>query len=149
MITVNKMAEKMFLGIDFGKRRVGLALGSTFAYGAGIAEAGEDAFRKIAELCQGNDVSMIVVGMPIRSQGEDGTIASEIKAFTEKIHQISGLPIVFEPEQFSSTEAHRILAESGGKPEARIDEVAAILILEQFLNRLKEVGLNNIKADIS
>lgn len=133
----------MYLGIDFGKKRIGLALGQALPYGAGVIDASqkeEVVFDQIIKICQENDVTGIVIGMPIRSQGEKGTLALEIESFAKKLSEKSKLDVEFEPEQFTSVEAKEELHNSGKKfsrKSGEVDELAAVLILEQHINTKK------------
>lgn len=130
----------MFLGIDFGKKRIGLALGQLLPYGAGVIDATqnqEKIIEQIINICQKNEVTEIVIGIPIRSQGEKGALASEIESFADKLNSKSGIHINYEPEQFTSVEAKEELINSGKKfsrKDGDVDELAAILILEQYIN---------------
>lgn len=134
----------MFLGIDFGKKRIGLALGEVLPYGAGVIDASQNqslVIEQILDICKKNEVEKIIIGMPIRSQGEKGTIANLIEKFASDLKQKSGLPIVFEPEQFSTAEATKELISNGKKYTRKggeIDELSAIIILEQYLNTKNE-----------
>lgn len=126
----------MYLSIDFGTRIIGLAVGKIIPKGFGVIENDNRAIEKIALICQKNDIEIVIVGMPIRSAGEEGTIASKIREFSQQLADKSDLPIYFEPEQFTSAEAERQIRESGEKAEKKkIDELSAILILEQFIQR--------------
>lgn len=127
----------MYLAIDYGKKRIGLALGQVIPKGAGIIDGTlpqEVILNQIKSVCENNDVLGIVIGLPVRSQGEGGTLAGEIMQFGESVSEICRLPVYFEEEQFTSAEAERRL---GNKRDVResglLDEMAAVLILEQFL----------------
>lgn len=129
-----------YLAIDYGRKRIGLALGEMIPYGAGVV-SGEDhtaAMEKIAKISTENEVGAIVVGLPIRSQGELGTLAEEIKIFSEKLSTKLNLPLYFEEEQFTSSEAEAELKErfSGKLEPGKVDELAAILILERFFEKI-------------
>ena len=135
----------MYLGIDFGKKRIGLAIGSKFPRGIGVLDADRDqhlVVDDIADICHEEEIEKVVIGFPERHQGEAGTLANEIKHFSEAIHNKTNLPIVFEPEAFTSTEAEEFLKkyvkDSGhvsNRKDGKVDELSAILILEQFINK--------------
>lgn len=133
----------MLLGIDYGKKRIGLALGAVIPKGAGVLDAGaglKKIFAKISEICRENEVEKIIVGMPYRGE-EEGTLSTEIRKFAKGLEKETGLSIVFEPEQYTSTEAERLLSENGARFSRKggeIDELAAILILEQYINRISQ-----------
>lgn len=114
-----------------------MALGEVQPRGLGTLDLGQDPVAltaKIAEICRKNDVSAIILGLPLRSRGEEGTLAPEIRRFAERLSRATGLPVLFEEEQFTSTEAEGYLKERGEKfGKEKIDEIAAVLLLEQYL----------------
>jgi putative Holliday junction resolvase len=138
-----------YLAIDFGKKRIGLALGSLIPYGAGFkdGEKIERAIEEIALLCRHDDVDGIVVGLPKRSQGEPGTLEKEIRHFAKEINHKTKLPVYFEEEQFTSAEAEAEFRERSKRrfKPGQVDELAAVFILERFLERK---GDENLKPDI-
>lgn len=127
----------MYLALDYGKKRIGLALGVVIPKGAGTIDAAlaeESILSEITEICRKNDVEAVVIGLPIRSRGEAGTLDSEIKEFGQHLGHDLALPVYFEEESFTSAEAEARLGNRRGTRESgAIDEMAAVLILEQFL----------------
>ena len=143
----------MYLGIDYGRVRIGLALGRVLPQGTGVLNSRlplKEIIERIGEIVSKNDVEGIVLGLPTRNQGEAGTLVPEIQSFAQKIAEELSIPVFFEEEKFSSAEAEMILSQSEKKyprSSGKVDELAAILILEQFLGRLKED--QNIIPDIN
>lgn len=130
----------MYLAIDYGKNKIGLASGQIFPKGQGtvINKVFEDIVDHIALLAQKVEAEGIVVGYPTRSQGEKGTLAGEIEIFAKALFIKTGLPVYFQEENFTSEEAKELLSQSKAVKyidPARIDEIAAVLILERFLER--------------
>jgi len=130
----------MFLGIDYGKRRIGLAIGAVLPRGFGVLKvnnSSDEVLEAVSRICQENEVTDVVIGIPLRSQGEEGTIAGEIREFGSKVGKATNLPVHYEPEQFTSVEAERVLKSERGqiKDKSKIDETAAVLLLEQFINQ--------------
>lgn len=134
----------MYLAIDWGQKRIGLAVGSVIPRGAGIIEAGkpcQEILAKIKNICDHNEVEKIIIGLPYRSQGEEGTLSSKIRAFGQQLSEFSGLAVVFEPEEFTTAEAEYRLAKTGRKYDRKsgiIDETAAEILLEQYIGRRPE-----------
>jgi putative Holliday junction resolvase len=133
-----------FLAIDYGEKRIGLAVGTIFPKGAGVVD-GEQKMEKIvddiAKICHEEEIEKIVVGLPIRSQGEEGRISLKARKLAAALIEKTGLPIYFEPEQYTSVLATEILKESGknySRASGKTDEMAAVLILEQFINKRGE-----------
>ena len=136
----------MFLSIDYGKKRIGLAVGAMIPRGLPVLSNSDGALEKIGQIIKREDISAVVVGLPFRSQGEEGTISAEIRQFAQKLNQISAKPVYFEPEELTSAEAEQQIKEKNLK--YAVDELAAVLILEQFLDHIAKVGIENIKPDI-
>ncbi|MDO8444034.1 MAG: Holliday junction resolvase RuvX [bacterium] len=132
----------MYLAIDWGKKRIGLAVGTIFPKGAGVVD-GEKSFEVIAgeikKVIAEFGVEKIIIGLPVLNSGDEGNLAGEIRTFAGKISDETGLNVTFEPEQFTSTEAAEQFAALGKKVDresGKLDELAAVLILEQFINRI-------------
>jgi putative Holliday junction resolvase len=129
----------MYLAIDWGKKRIGLAVGSVIPKGAGVVDSTkktEELLAEIEKVIEEYEVEKIIIGMPIRFGGEEGNLANEIREFGEAVKNKFKLSVDFEPEQFTSSEAEKILEEQGQKinrEEGKVDELAAVLILEQYL----------------
>lgn len=131
----------MYLGIDYGKKRIGVAVGSVIPKPLKpIFNTGDVlVIDKICQICQEYEIETIVIGMPFRSQGEEGTISKEIRKFADDLEKCN-LPIEFEPEQFSTVEAEEMLKRQGKKLERSglTDSVSAAIILEQFIAGKKQ-----------
>lgn len=133
----------MFLAIDYGTKRIGLALGEMLPYGAGMLEISlgrEVIFDKILKICQENEVEKIIIGIPKLASGDDGFLGIKIREFGQRLSEHTDLPVEYEEETLTSSEAERIFEDSGvkfDKESGKIDEMAAILILEQYLNNQK------------
>ena len=128
----------MLLAIDYGKKRIGLAIGTMIPKGAGTIDASRtaEAILAIAKLCKAEEVEKIIIGLPLRSQGEKGTIAEEIEEFADALEDVTHLKVIFEPEEFTSVEAAELIRQSGKKfdrASGKTDELAAMLILDRYL----------------
>lgn len=145
--------HKKYLAIDYGQKRIGLASGVIFPAGLGVIDAGKGrdfVLAEIKKITDEEDFSGIVIGLPVRSQGEGGTLDSEIREFAGQIYQATGLNIYFEEEEFSSSEAQNLFIAHNKKIQRKsgdVDEMAAIIILERFFDHVKNNP--NIKPDIS
>lgn len=144
---------KKYLSVDYGTKRVGLASGTIFPAGLGVIDAskGEDfVLEEIKKILDTDDFDGIVIGLPVRSQGEAGTLDSQIRAFGGKLLTSSGLDIFLEEEEFSSSEARDLLISNKKKFQRQtgeIDELAAIIILERFFDRNR--NMPSIKPDMT
>lgn len=126
------------LGIDFGLKKIGLALSdseSKLAVPWGTMEVKsslDKVVEKIKDLCQREKVGKIVIGLP-----ESGLV-EKIKRFGDNLTQATNLPVFFEDESLTSKEALAKMIESGIKKKARRkkeDQIAAALILQNYLER--------------
>jgi putative holliday junction resolvase len=130
------------LGIDYGTVRVGLAVSDADRIIASpIAtreRAGADAdavyFR---EVVAAERVVGLVVGLPVHLDGREGIKAKEARQFGAWLAEITGLPIVFADERFSTVEAESALWNAGlthRKRKERRDRVAAQIMLQAYLD---------------
>ena len=134
------------LGIDYGRKRLGLALsdeGGVLAsplpvYRRSGALADDIAFLR--RLVKEWSVGMIVIGLPLNMDGSTGEMAEEVTRFAARIEGEIGLPIVPIDERLTSVEAERALIEGGisrRKRKGLRDSLAAVLILQGYLDRLR------------
>lgn len=139
------------LAIDFGARRLGLAI--TDASGtlarpletlvvAGAADAIEQVVRVVGRLTDEEDgLHAIVVGMPRRLDGTLSPAAAGVTAFVAALEGRVALPIATEDERLTSREAESRLARrerDWRKRKARLDAAAAAIILQDFLDRRRD-----------
>ena len=133
------------MAIDYGDRRIGLAVSDPLGILAGEAWTLEEwdmerAAARIAEEAKARGVDTLVLGLPKNMDGTEGPRAEKSRAFRELLMQASGLPVILWDERRSSIEAHAIL-HAGGKREKQhrktVDAVAASLILEGWLGSVK------------
>ena len=134
------------LGIDYGRKRLGLALSDEGgvlasplpAYRRAGALADDIAFLR--RLVEEWSVGTIVIGLPINMDGSTGEMAEEVTRFAARIEGEIGLPIVPIDERLTSVEAERALIEGGisrRKRKGLRDSLAAVLILQGYLDRLR------------
>lgn len=124
-----------YLGIDYGTKKVGLALsdeGGQFAFPYSILKNNRDLFFEIKKVCDQEKVEAIIVGYSLTQHGEENDVVEVADTFTEKLGTILGLPIHKQNELFSSAEAHRYQIKKGDR-----DDSAAAIILQRFLDAKK------------
>lgn len=132
-----------WLGIDYGKRRIGVALadpGGTFASPAttleGSGSPADDA-RRVLRWAAENDGAGIVVGLPINMDDTLGPQAQLSQSFAEQLRQLGDLPVELWDERLSSFQADEVMQAAGltrAKRKARRDALAAQVILQSFLD---------------
>ena len=130
------------LGVDFGLRRVGVAVSSGFApLPISVLPCGgdtEEDFERVASLvcaiASGEGATQVVLGMPYNRTGGEGEQAAITRAFANSLaNAVAPRPVFLWDERFSSAEAEQRL--NGGRGAARgelLDAVAAAIILEDF-----------------
>jgi putative Holliday junction resolvase len=130
------------LGIDYGRRRIGVAV--TSELGIGVRSVGtvvhngthQDALEKIMPYICAEEPSEIVFGVPLDSYDNETTMSAEVRAFAACVSDKTSLPVHFIDESYSSVDAQKILANRPKKQrrdKKNIDRIAACLILDSFL----------------
>jgi putative Holliday junction resolvase len=131
------------LGIDFGERRIGLAISDPegrFAVPLTTFERRSDrqAVGRIAAVVKEEGIDMLVLGDPVNVDGRRGEAAERVARFAEKLRQRTVLPVRMVGETLTSVEAERRLREAGVDPRAhpeRVDAVAAQILLQEALDQ--------------
>jgi putative Holliday junction resolvase len=134
------------LGIDFGQRRIGLALSDptrTIAspFGTLTRRAGKrPPWPELMRIVGEHEVVGVVVGLPLDLAGEDTEWTREVRSFAADFERRSGLPTHLIDERMTSVMAERAVRGSGlprseRERKERVDEAAAAIILGTFLAR--------------
>lgn len=132
------------LAIDYGRRRVGVAISDptgTIATGLEtlLVKRTAEAVNRIAAMREEWEYESIIVGLPLKTSGEPGPMAEEVRGFVEQLKASCGVPVRTVDERFSSTEATRILHQTGKHIKGNkgdVDRLAAELILRQYLDSI-------------
>lgn len=120
-----------YIGIDFGTRRVGIAVSDkegTLAFPRAVFENDDKFFERLREMIKEEGVEKIVVGMPKALSGKETAMTTRVKNFIEELKQ-KGFIVVEEDEVFSTK-----TAKENAREDMR-DASAAALILQQYLDR--------------
>ncbi len=120
------------LGIDYGTKRVGLAISDELGLLArelSIVSPAEF-FRDLSQLIEQYEIEDIVVGIPLNMSGQDTDKTKEARTFQAKIETISGIHVHGVDERLSSQMAENISGSS-----KNLDSLAAQIILQNYLNR--------------
>jgi len=105
--------------------------------------------RSLARLCRRFECAGIVVGNPLHLSGELSAQAAKIQAFAAELGEISGLPVHLWDERLTSRAAHEILYAAGKTRQEHkplVDQVAAVLILQSFLDSKGEATARSTSA---
>ena len=133
---------KRWLAIDYGERRIGLAISDpsgTIAspVGAIVRRPGKRA--PVAELARrAADLSAtgIVIGLPLDGNGDETPRTAEVRSLGAKLHDRTGLPVHYVDERYTSAAALRAVREMGGSTKGRkgdVDALAATVLLQHAL----------------
>ncbi len=130
------------LGIDYGQKRIGIAISDEMAIVATpvgtVEESGVNAaVAAIAKIVTEREVGKIIVGLPRNMDGSIGPKAQETLAFVEKLKTRSTVPIQMWDERLTTKAAERAMIEadvSRKKRRENIDKMAAQLILQSYLD---------------
>lgn len=124
------------LGIDYGSKRVGLAISDethTLARELNILSP-KDFWAKILDLVEAETVGKIVIGLPLNMSGDDTQSTIYARQFAEKLKKVTELPVELMDERLSSAMAASV---PGGTRS--IDSLAAQIILQNYLDKQTKV----------
>lgn len=129
------------LSVDYGRRRVGLALSDemrAFAFPQPTlnVQTPADAVRQVAAFARDHEARCIVVGMPLNMNGTHGEMAQEVAVFITALEKLSALPVESWDERMSSQHAERVLIAadvSRRKRKGLVDAIAAQQLLVSYL----------------
>ena len=136
------------MGLDFGSKTVGVAVSDVMKLTAQgveiIRRERENKLRRtlarLEELIVEYEVEKIVLGLPLYMEGGEGVRAERTREFARDITRRTGLEVVFWDERLTTVAADRAMDEMGISPARRseyVDEIAAILILQGYLESIR------------
>jgi len=141
------MVVSRTMALDVGSARVGVAisdpLGLTAQPISTIQRTGiRQDLKAIVDLARKHEADSIVVGLPLKLDGETGPAAASILQFVDRLRAVVSIPVVTWDERLSTVQAERALLEGDVSRRRRrdtIDKVAAAIILQAYLDsRQKE-----------
>ena len=144
-----------YLGIDYGEKRIGVALSDekgkmAFAHSVIANRGTKKVSAEIKKICAENSVGKIVLGKSLNYKGKANPIMAKIELFKTALEKETNLPVIYENETLTSAEAKRPLGgprkrppvlskrkspEKEKKARMKIDASAAALILMSFLDK--------------
>jgi len=128
--------------LDVGEARIGRAvgeLGRPFAFGRGwlVRRSFEEDVEALARWLEEEGAERVVVGLPLRTDGSEGPEAKRVRRLAEALAE-RGFEVVFEDERFTTKLAEKRLREAPRRlrrEKGKLDELAAVLLLEGYLAR--------------
>ncbi len=129
------------LAIDYGEKRIGLALSDPLGFTAQGLEtilkiSKENFLEKIATLCKDRGVTEVIIGLPVNMNGTMGPKAKEIQDLLPELEAKLAVPIKTWDERLTSREAGRLMIEEGlsrDKQKQNSDRLAATILLQSYL----------------
>jgi putative holliday junction resolvase len=131
------------LAVDFGTRRIGLAIGNTRDRIAvrlmtlDLAQArSADLVKAVADVAQDEEVTRLIVGLPLNMDGSAGPAARAAQGFGTKLSALTGLPVEYVDERLSSEAAQEAARNASGGKRVRkpIDDLAAAILLQGWFD---------------
>jgi putative holliday junction resolvase len=154
-LTAPPATAGVILAIDYGKKRLGLALSDEFCvtsrpYATWTRTNRRRDLARLRELVREQGVRRIVVGLPLHLDGTSSEMSEEAKAFSARVEKALGLPVEMMDERLSSWEAQETLSKMSSSRHARagssgrsenkkhtpLDDIAAAIILRDYLDRV-------------
>jgi putative holliday junction resolvase len=143
------------LGLDVGSRRIGIAVSDPLGITAQGLETLERRnkrhdFEHLQRVIRDYEVKEIVVGLPLRMSGAEGTQSEKMRAFAEELRKRFGLPVHLWDERLTSAEANRFLRETELSIEKRgkaVDRMAAVLILQSWMEQQSISHSRQLRAE--
>ena len=137
----------IIMSVDLGKARTGLALCDKTEFLASpykvIFEKSPNKLpEKVAEAAKEAKAELIVVGLPKNMDGSEGESAQNARAFAQKFTELTGLETVMQDERGTTITAHGFLNDTNTRGKKRknvVDEVAATIILQNYLDKRKNL----------
>ena len=134
------------LGIDVGRARVGVARcdpDGMLAVPVETVQRNDVSIDRILEIAGEYDLLEFVVGLPVNMQGADTASTTDAREFAAALQQRSGVPVRLVDERLSTVTAHAALRSSGRsqkKSRSIVDQVAAVVLLQQAIDTEKSTG---------
>lgn len=134
----------IYMGIDYGTRRIGIAISdpnATMAIPLATVEVKTDHshMARIKQLADDYRVATVVVGLPYNMDGTLTEAGNKVMEWTKGLQTILERPVILWDERLTTFEAHGLLDEidvKGAKRKTKVDQIAASLILKDYLDAL-------------
>ncbi|MDR0498363.1 MAG: Holliday junction resolvase RuvX [Holophagales bacterium] len=136
-----------WMAIDHGTKKVGIAFCDEMEilaspYCVWPMEENKS-LKKLTELAKTENVKALLVGLPLHKDGTESITATLARDFGQALAAQTNLPLVFINEHLTSSEAKRLLTQSGAKPKtqsAKLDAAAAAVMLQEHLESRRNQG---------
>ena len=144
MTTDHTTSPHPALGIDFGDARIGIAATDEFGIMAHPVETvpveGGNSIARISELASIRKIKTLVVGLPLRLDGSEGTAVEKVRKFARKLSDaLPTIPMIFVDETYTTmiaSEKLRAAGKNARKQKGIIDQAAAVEILNLWMEEI-------------
>lgn len=131
------------LAIDYGRKRIGLALSDELGITARplsvlIHKNRREDVRRLREICREYGVRLILVGHPVHITGHAGEMANEASRFAERLRKELAVQVELADERLTSWEAEQTMAENSSATKRKnvpVDAIAAAILLREYLDK--------------
>ena len=133
------------VGIDYGRKRVGVAVSDPLGIFASALETVHSAkiIEYLKNYAQKETIVRFVVGYPVNMNGAPSEAAKDVDVFLKHLAKaFPEVPVVLEDERFTSVLAHRAMIDGGMKKQDRqkkesVDKISAAIILQSYMDRMR------------
>jgi putative holliday junction resolvase len=138
--TVERSHRRRILAVDYGRRRIGLAISDDLGVIATPLETfsrtnRSNDFRRLRDICRAQGVARIIVGHPLHLTGEASPMAEEAARFAARLDKELGIPVELQDERLTSWEARQTVAETKTRKRASLDNLSAAILLRDYLEQ--------------
>lgn len=135
---------KRILALDYGQKRVGVAVSDVLLFMAHGREtlhyqSRRELLERLHKIVEQERIGLIVIGLPRNMNGTEGEMSEKVRVFMSTLAEQEQLPVVPWDERLSSRQAERTLADLGKSARQQrgmVDQLAAVFILQSYLDHL-------------
>jgi putative Holliday junction resolvase len=154
-ISARSEKPRRVLAVDYGRKRIGLALSDALGLTAQPLATldrvnRQNDLRRLREACRTHGVTHIIVGHPLHMTGQAGEMAHEAARFAARLEKEIGIGVELVDERLTSWEAEQTLAETKSSARRRrrpLDAVAAAILLRDYLERIRSLAGGRAAAE--
>lgn len=133
-----------YLGLDVGEKTIGVSVSDPLGFTAQgvttiLRKSKKEDYEALKKIIDEYDIKNVVVGMPVNMNGTIGPSGERAKKFAEKLKNKYDVKIIYQDERMTTMSAEKVLIEGNVRREDRkayIDKIAAVFILQSFLDSL-------------
>lgn len=143
------------IGIDYGRKRIGVAVSDPLRIFASALETVQSAkiIEYLQKYAEQETIVHFVVGYPINMNGQPSEAAADVEVFLKQLAKhFPDIPVTLEDERFTSVLAHRAMIDGGMKASERrdkasVDKISAAIILQSYLDRTGSSSSNGMSFE--